>query len=76
MRLMDQMLIKSVHYALSRDSSAYTRPMNQDAGSPNDVNALFDVVAYDKAGAVVRMIEGIMTTPVFREALNIYVNKM
>lgn len=69
------MVILSVQNALSRDSTATTRHMNQDAGSPADVDALFDIVAYDKAGAVIRMAEGFLTSPVFRRGLYIFLRK-
>lgn len=70
------MVIKSVQRALGRDSTATTRHMNQDAGSPDDVEALFDVVAYDKAGAVIRMAEGVLTRPIFKDGLTIFLEKM
>lgn len=69
---MDQMLIKSVQYAMESDSSTSTRPMSSDAGSPTEIAALFDTVIYDKAGAVIRMMEHIVTTQVYKEGLSIY----
>lgn len=71
-RLMDQMLIKSVQYAMESDSSTSTRPMSSDAGSPSEISSLFDAVIYDKAGAVIRMMEHIITTDVYKNGLNIY----
>lgn len=47
-RLMDQFLLKSVQYALLSDSVETTRPMTFDVGSPSEIQALFDAVAYDK----------------------------
>ncbi|KAK9730887.1 Peptidase family M1 domain [Popillia japonica] len=70
LQLFDQMVVQSVQSALRRDSDYETRHMNQDAGSPDDIDALFDIVAYDKAGAVIRMAEGFLTTPVFRSGCN------
>lgn len=66
------MLIKSVQYALDSDSSSTTRPMSTNAGSPTEIAELFDVVIYDKAGAVIRMLQHIVTTSVFEESLEIY----
>lgn len=76
MDLMDQMVINSVQYALGRDATTSTRPMNKEVGSPRDINSLFDTVAYDKSGSVIRMVEGVMTTEAFRIGLNHYLNKM
>lgn len=47
-RLMDQFLLKSVQYAFLSDGLETTRPMSYDAGSPSEIQALFDRVAYDK----------------------------
>lgn len=69
---MDQMLIKSVQYAMESDSLISTRPMSSDAGSPSEISGLFDTVIYDKAGAVIRMMEHIVTTAVYKEGLSIY----
>ncbi|GJQ81697.1 hypothetical protein Trydic_g16 [Trypoxylus dichotomus] len=71
-QLFDQMVVQSVQRALSRDSNVNTRYMNLDAGSPDDIDALFDIVAYDKAGAVIRMAEGFLTTPVFRSGCYVF----
>lgn len=47
-RLMEQFLIKSVQYAFESDALETTRAMTTDAGSPAEITALFDRVAYDK----------------------------
>lgn len=46
--LMDQFVVKNLQYAFANDGLSTTRPMNTDAGSPADVSALFDRVAYEK----------------------------
>ncbi|KAK9711566.1 ERAP1-like C-terminal domain [Popillia japonica] len=76
MDLMDQMVIKCVQKALGEDDTTSTRPMNLEVGSPDDINSLFDHVAYRKSGSVIRMVEGVMTTKAFRIGLNHYLNKM
>lgn len=45
---MDQFVIKNLQYAFANDALSTTRPMNTDAGSPADISALFDRVAYEK----------------------------
>lgn len=45
---MDQFVVRNLQYAFGPDSLESTRAMNADAGSPNDVSALFDRVAYEK----------------------------
>lgn len=76
MELMDQIVIKTVQSALRIDSTTSTRPMNQEVGSPSDISSAFDNIAYDKSGSVIRMVEGFISTEVFRRGLNIYLNNM
>lgn len=45
---MDQFVVRNLQYAFSPDSLETTRAMNADAGSPSDISALFDRVAYEK----------------------------
>lgn len=72
---MDQMVVTSVQQALLIDSLKWTRPMASDAGSPEEISRLFDIVVYDKAGAVIRMMEHIVTTEVFQKGLREYLDK-
>lgn len=72
---MDAMLVISIHTTMRIDSSTSTRPMSSDAGSPSEIYGLFDVVSYNKAGAVVRMMEHIVTREVLKEGLRIYLKK-
>lgn len=45
---MDQFVVRNLQYAFGPDSLETTRAMNTDAGSPSDIAALFDRVAYEK----------------------------
>lgn len=45
---MDQFVVKTLQYAFGPDSLITTRAINTDAGSPKDISALFDRVAYEK----------------------------
>lgn len=47
-RIMDQFGIKNVHIAMVSDSLETTRPMTFDAGTPEEIDALFDNIAYEK----------------------------
>ncbi|XP_018332706.1 aminopeptidase N-like isoform X2 [Agrilus planipennis] len=73
--MMDQFVIRNVHSAMSSDQTLSTRIMNQDAGSPSEISSLFDVIAYNKAGAVIRTMETFLSTPVFKSGLNKYLTK-
>lgn len=45
---MDQFVVRNLQQAFILDSLKTTRAMNTDAGSPSDISALFDRVAYEK----------------------------
>lgn len=45
---MEQFVVRNLQYAFGPDSLETTRAMNTDAGSPRDISALFDRVAYEK----------------------------
>lgn len=45
---MDQFVVRNLQYVFGPDGLESTRAMNADAGSPSDISALFDRVAYEK----------------------------
>ena len=58
--------------ALGTDSVASIRPIHADASTPGEIAALFDGVAYGKAGSVLRMIEAYVGPEDFRKGVNNY----
>ena len=58
--------------ALDVDSLANTRPIHQNAETPVEIEGLFDAIAYDKAAAVLRMVESYVGTDTFRAGINRY----
>ena len=58
--------------ALDVDSLANTRPIHQNAETPVEIEGLFDGIAYDKAAAVLRMVESYVGPDTFREGINQY----
>jgi len=58
--------------ALNTDSTVNTRPIRQQAETRNEINSLFDGIAYGKTAAVLRMIEGYIGPEVFRKGVNSY----
>jgi aminopeptidase N len=59
--------------ALWADSLATTRPIHAAAETPAEIAELFDAIAYQKTGSVLRMIESYIGTEPFREGINAYV---
>jgi aminopeptidase N len=58
--------------ALNRDSLASTRPIHQAAETPAQILELFDGIAYDKAAAVLRMLEAYVGPETFRAGVSEY----
>ncbi|HEY7617463.1 MAG TPA: M1 family metallopeptidase, partial [Terriglobales bacterium] len=61
--------------SLSDDSLKSTRPIRQAAESPGEIQELFDGIAYGKAAAVLRMVEGYIGEEDFRKGVNAYLEK-
>ncbi|KAG5680753.1 hypothetical protein PVAND_010240 [Polypedilum vanderplanki] len=74
-RMYDFMNVLSMQStAFSVDGRNTTRAMTTDARTPQEIDALFDSIAYDKSGNVLRMFMNTVTESIFRQALNLYVN--
>jgi aminopeptidase N len=58
--------------ALNSDAIASIRAIRAQAETPAEIDALFDEIAYDKAAAVIRMIESYVGEEVFRKGANAY----
>jgi len=63
---------ESANYAMNSDSLQATRPIRQAAENAAQINALFDAIAYNKAAAVLRMLESYVSPEVFRQGVNAY----
>ncbi|XP_058060786.1 aminopeptidase N-like [Anopheles bellator] len=64
--------VEVVQNAFAADASETVRPMNWNAGSPNEIAALFDTVAYDKSGSVLNMFREAFGDANWRQGLNSY----
>jgi aminopeptidase N len=61
--------------ALNVDSLANTRPIHQAAETPEQITELFDGIAYNKAAAVLQMLEAYLGPSTFRAGVNQYLKK-
>jgi len=61
--------------ALNVDSLKNTRPIHQAAETPDQIQELFDGIAYGKTAAVLRMLEAYLGPESFRQGVDAYLKK-
>ncbi len=62
--------------ALSADSVQATRPIHaQNVETPQQIEQLFDAIAYEKTASVLRMVESYVGPEIFREGVNAYLQQ-
>ncbi|HXI11857.1 MAG TPA: M1 family aminopeptidase [Thermoanaerobaculia bacterium] len=66
---------RSTVRSLDVDSLRTTRPIRANATTTNEINELFDGIAYGKTAAVLRMIESYLGEETFRKGINSYLRK-
>jgi aminopeptidase N len=65
----------SVGEAMRLDALASTRAVRTPVSTPAEIDESFDAMAYDKAGAVIRMVEAWMGPDAFRTGLNAFIRE-
>ncbi len=60
--------------ALATDGLRNTRPVEFPVGRPDEAEAMFDVLTYQKGAAVLRMLEQYLGPETFRKGINHYLN--
>ena len=61
--------------AFTLDGLKNSHPIEQEVANPAEVSQLFDAISYSKGGSVLRMLEHFLSAGVFRDGLNIYLNR-
>jgi len=61
--------------ALQLDALRSTHPIRAEVRSPEDMGEAFDVITYEKGGAVLRMLEGFLGESPFREGIRLYMRR-
>ena len=64
--------VTDTNRTLDLDALKNTRPIRQKADSPDEINELFDGIAYGKAAAVLRMVEHYVDPQLFRAGVQNY----
>jgi aminopeptidase N len=67
--------IQDASTTLNVDSSPATRKIRAQANTPDEINELFDGIAYGKAAAVLHMVEHYIGPEVFRAGVKLYLEK-
>ncbi len=60
--------------AFDVDALSHTRPVEYPVETPADAEGMFDVLTYEKGGALVRMLEQYLEPPVFRDGIRRYID--
>ncbi len=71
----DQEVADNTQRALNIDAIQNTRPIHQEAETRDQIEQLFDPIAYDKAAAVLHMLESYLGPEVFRSGINLYLKE-
>ncbi len=61
--------------ALEIDALKTTRPIELAVGSPDEADAMFDTLTYEKGGSVLRMLEQYLGEEVFRAGISAYLTR-
>ncbi len=67
--------VEDTQRALALDALRSTRPIRTKAETPEEINELFDAIAYEKSAAVLRMVEGYVGADAFRKGVAAYIGK-
>jgi aminopeptidase N/puromycin-sensitive aminopeptidase len=67
--------VKATNTVMGYDALRNTHPIRAKAETPDQINELFDSISYEKAAAVLRMIEAYVSPEVFRHGVNTYLRK-
>jgi aminopeptidase N len=67
--------VQGTDTALAADALVNTHSIRAKADTPEEINELFDAISYEKAAAVLRMIESYVSPDVFRRGINVYLRK-
>ena len=67
--------VQSTARSLSVDTLEATRAIRSKAETPQQIDQLFDGIAYNKAAAVLRMVESYLGKETFRKGVNLYLSR-
>ncbi len=70
----DQSVVSDLDNTLNLDAQPTTRAIRAKADTPDEINQMFDGITYNKAGAVLLMIENYLGADTFRQGVHNYLS--
>ena len=67
--------VRDTQRAMAVDMLKTTRPVRTRVETTAEINQVFDSIAYQKTAAIVRMVEGYIGPPAYRNGINAYLKK-
>jgi puromycin-sensitive aminopeptidase len=67
--------VRSTQSAMNLDGLDTTRPIRMRVETPDEINQVFDAIAYQKTAAVLRMVEAYVGAQSYRNGINAYLKK-
>lgn len=70
--LESEFVVNEMHEAFAYDAYLGNHPMTHEVCSPDEITSIFDSISYSKGASVIRMIEKLLGTKIFFDALQRY----
>lgn len=67
--------VRDTQRAMALDALRTTRPVRTAVETPDEINQVFDAIAYQKTASIIRMVEGYVGAARYRDGVNAYLKK-
>jgi aminopeptidase N len=67
--------VRDTQNAMNIDTLRATRAIRTRVETPDEINQVFDAMAYQKTAAIIRMVEGYVGADAYREGINAYIKR-
>ncbi|XKL66707.1 hypothetical protein PGB90_010127 [Kerria lacca] len=75
LRMNDYFVLDVCHDAMIYDGIHTFHGMTSTVNTPEEINGKFDIISYDKGACVIRMLNHMVTSPIFKNALHYYLKE-